>query len=70
MQDYFGHGSHGTLHQYKSPKDLYREVYFEARDFTINAITTRFDKPNFPKYIVLQELVFKTVRIVIKMAWL
>ena len=39
-----------------SPKDLYRQVYFEAIDLVVNAIKARFNQPGFQVYRNLEEL--------------
>ncbi|XP_052818330.1 zinc finger MYM-type protein 1-like [Mya arenaria] len=44
-----------------SPKDLYRQQYFEALDMAINCIQDRFDQPGFRLYTRLQDSLLKSV---------
>ena len=55
MEEYFGYGSRRG-HEPESEVELYRPIYFDAYDCAINAITDRFNHPDFKKYIRLQEL--------------
>ena len=44
-----------------SPKDMYRQVYFEAHDLLVHAIADRFDQPGYRMYHCLQDLLFKAI---------
>ena len=45
-----------------TPKDHYRQIYFETLDMVLASIKERFDQPDFRKYQSLQELFLKAVK--------
>ena len=45
-----------------SPKDHYRQIYFQTLDAAMNCIKERFDQPDFKMYVNLQELFLKAIR--------
>jgi len=42
-----------------SPKDHYRQIYYEGLDLIVNCIRNRFDQPGYKVYCNLQELLLK-----------
>jgi len=64
MPDYFQNSSNlqDTYHFHDTPKDRYRQIYFEAFDRTINCIEQRFDQPDYKIYVDLQEVLLKSIR--------
>lgn len=49
-------------HEYhQTPKDMYRQQYYEALDSTITCIRDRFDQPGFQTYRHLQDLLLKSI---------
>ena len=44
------------------PKDIYRQVYYEALDLLVQAIDDRFDQPGYKIYCCLEALIFKAVK--------
>lgn len=57
----FEDGNRETYHHPEVPKDMYRQVYFEAIDNIVAAILARFDQADYKVYINLQELLLKAV---------
>ncbi len=45
-----------------APEDRYRQIYYEALDFVIQAVRDRFDQPGYRVYRNLQELVVKACK--------
>ena len=41
-------------------QSLYRQIYYEALDFIINAIQKRFEQPNYQIYVNLGDILLKT----------
>ena len=41
--------------------DMYRNIYFQAYDFTTNAIERRFNQPDFQMYIVMKDILLESV---------
>lgn len=50
----------GTFHS--NPEDRYRQIYYEALDFVVQAVRDRFDQPGYRVYQNLQELVIKACK--------
>ena len=46
-------------HYHISPKDYYRQLYYEAIDSSIGCLTNRFDQPDYKKYCQLEQLLIK-----------
>ena len=44
------------------PEDYYHRIYFEGLDLIVQAISDRFDQPEYHTYRHLQELIFKAIR--------
>ena len=55
-------GNPTTHHFPLTPKDHYRQIYFQALDTVTSCIRQRFDQPNFRKYVCLQEMFLKAVK--------
>ena len=47
---------------HSTPKDYYRQIYFEAMDHIVQAITDRFDQEDFVVYLDTEQLLLKCVR--------
>ena len=45
----------------QTPKDMYRKIYFEALDFLIQCIGTRFNQLGYQAYCCLQNLLIEAV---------
>ena len=58
----FEQGSSVTYAFFESPKDLYRQKYYDAYDFVINAIQDRFDQKDFKVYKSIQDLLLKSIK--------
>ena len=58
----FEQGSSTTYTSFESPKDLYRQKYYNAYDFVISAIQDRFNQKDFKVYKSIQELLIKSIR--------
>ena len=52
--------SQGSFHQ--TPKDYYRQYYFEAIDVFVNCIQDRFDQPEYKVYVTLESLPIKACK--------
>ena len=50
---------YGSGHYPASPKDCYRQLYYEARDNTVNCLIQRFDQPGYKIYSNLEQLLIK-----------
>ena len=55
-------GIAGTYHFPSTPKDYYRQIYFQAIDAATNCIKQRSDQPDFKRYVVLQEMFLKVIK--------
>ena len=55
-------GSSVTYAFSESPKDFYRQKYYDAYDFVINAIQDRFDQKDFKVYKSIQDLLLKSIK--------
>lgn len=55
-------GPQSSHHFHDTPKDRYRQLYFEVFDYAINCIKDRFDQPDYNKYIHLQEVLLKAIK--------
>ena len=55
-------GPQSSQHFHDTPKDRYRQLYFEVFDLAINCIKDRFDQPDYKKYIDLQEVLLKAIK--------
>ena len=64
MPKYFQNSSNpqDTYLFHDTPKDRYREIYFEAFDRTINCIEQKFDQPGYKIYVDLQEVLLKSIK--------
>jgi len=60
--EYFGLTEPSTHHYHTSPKDWYRQIYFESFDLVISCIKNRFDQPDFKIYSHLQEVLLQAVK--------
>ena len=49
-----------TYHFPSTPKELFRNIYFEVYDQTDNGIKERSNQPDYRIYVNLQELILKT----------
>ena len=49
-----------TSHFPSTPKELFRNIYFEVYDQTVNGIKERSNQPDYRIYVNLQELILKT----------
>ena len=49
-----------SYHFLSTPKEFFRNSYFEVYDQTVNGIKERFNEPDYRIYINLQELILKT----------
>ena len=58
----FEQGSSVTYAFFESPKDFYRQKYYDAYDFVINAIQDRFDQKDFKVYKSIQDLLLKSIK--------
>ena len=58
----FEQGSSVTYAFFESPKDFYRQKYYDAYDFVINAIQDRLDQKDFKVYKSIQDLLFKSIK--------
>ena len=47
---------------HSTPKDLYRQVYYEALDLLVQAIGDRFDQSGYKTYCCLEALILKVVK--------
>ena len=47
---------------HSTPKDYYRQKYFEAMDHIVQAITDRFDQEDIVVYLDTEQLLLKCVR--------
>ena len=47
---------------HSTPKDYYRQIYFEAMDHIVQSITDRFDQQDFVVYLDTTQLLLKCVR--------
>lgn len=45
-----------------SPEDRYRQIYYEALDFVVQAVSDRFDQPGYRVYQNLQELLLNACK--------
>ena len=45
-----------------NPEDRYRQIYYEALDFVVQATSDRFDQPGYGVYQNLQELLLKACK--------
>lgn len=45
-----------TGFNHTSAKEMYRQMYFESYDYVINAITERFDQPDYQMYATVQNI--------------
>ena len=45
-----------------APEDYYRQIYYEALDFVVQAVSDRFDQPGYRVYQNLEELVARVKR--------
>ena len=52
--------SQGFYHD--TPKDYYRQYYFEAIDVLVNCIQERFDQPGYKVYVRLESLLIKACK--------
>ena len=61
MPDWFGtEGNPVNTHHFPdSPKDRYRQFYYQAFDYTIQSIKSRFSQTDYKKYSLLQQLLLK-----------
>ena len=50
----------GDFHS--TPEDRYRQIYYEALDFVVQAVSDRFDQPGYRVYQNLQELLSKACK--------
>ena len=48
-----------TYHFPSAPEELFRNIYFEVYDPTVNGIKERFNQPDYRIYVNLQELILK-----------
>ena len=48
-----------TYHFPSTPKEFFRNIYFEVYDQTVNGIKERFNQPDYRIYVNLQELILK-----------
>ena len=58
----FEQGPSVTYAFFESPKDFYRQKYYDAYDFVINAIQDRFDQKDFKVYKSIQDLLLKSIK--------
>ena len=58
----FEQGSSVTYAFFESPKDFYRQKYYDAYDFIINAIQDRFDQKDFKVYKSIQDLLLTSIK--------
>ena len=56
----FEQGSSVTYTFFESPKDLYRQKYYDAYDFVSNAIQDHFEQKDFKVYKSIQDLLLMT----------
>jgi hypothetical protein len=56
------YGSSSTAFVPATAKEIYKRVYVEAVDMTVNSVKDKFDQPDFRQYIVLQELLLKAFK--------
>lgn len=47
---------------HSTPKDRYRQVYYEALDLLVQAIADRFDQPGYNTYYCLETLILKSIK--------
>ena len=47
---------------HSTPKNLYRQVYYEALDLLVQAINDRFDQPGYKTYCCLEALILKAIK--------
>jgi len=52
--------SSGDFHE--TPKDYYRQYYFEAIDLIVNCIQERFDQPGYKVYATLESVLIKACK--------
>ena len=45
-----------------TPKDHYRQIYFEAVDLIVQSITKRFNQPGYKVYLQLENLLIKAAK--------
>ena len=55
-------GNAETYHFPSTPKDHYRQIYFEALDAATNCIKEISDQPDFQNYVLLQEVFLKSIK--------
>ena len=55
-------GNTSSHHVDQSPEEMYRRIYFQAMDTTINSIKSRFDQHDWGIMVNAQELLFKAIR--------
>ena len=48
-----------SYHFPSTPKEFFRNIYFEVYDQTVNGIKERFNQPNYRIYVNLQKLILK-----------
>ena len=58
----FEQGPSVTYAFFESPKDFYRQKYYDSYDFVINAIQDRFDQKDFKLYKSIQDLLLKSIK--------
>ena len=58
----FEEGSSITYAFLESPKDFYRQKYYDVYDFIINAIQDRFNQKDFKVYKSIQDLMLKSIK--------
>ena len=46
-------------HHHQTPKEYYRQLYYEVLDSTTHCLTERFDQPGYRKYCQLEQLLIK-----------
>ena len=55
-------GNTSSHHIDQSPEEMYRRIYFQAMDTTINSIKSRFDQHDWGIMVNTQELLFKAIQ--------
>ena len=55
----FDDGDHNSHYHHETPKEYYRQLYYEAIDNTTRCLVDRFDQPGYKKYCQLEQLLIK-----------
>ena len=48
-------------YQPQNAKDIYKVIYFQAYDYVINAISERFDQPDYKMYATMRNILFMSM---------